>query len=236
MVWLVTVDTAFAQDDTNFEIWPETDIWYKVTPAWRFSAFAPVTRYVESEYREFNLYLQVDYSWGHTKRTHIRRLLDENRAGKLKTWMVRPGYMGGWSLGDHTENYTEDMLFVDLHKRIPIAGAILLSHRVRPDFRWVGQNAVFSYRFRYRLMVEKELISGNTSIVPYVNVEPYYDSRYDFFNRVRVIGGAAVACKSRFAFEGNITYQYDSKAAFTHIYALNLIFHLYFETARARQP
>jgi hypothetical protein len=36
--------------------------------------------------------------------------------------------------------------------------------------------------------------------------------------------------------EANITYQHDSRASVTNLYALNVILHLYFETAGAREP
>ena len=85
-------------------------------------------------------------------------------------------------------------------------------------------------------IMEKEYTAGRTSIVPYVNVEPYYDSRYETVNRVRLIGGGTVAWSPRFALETNITYQYDSRSSVTNLYALNIILHLYFETAGAREP
>ena len=59
-------------------------------------------------------------------------------------------------------------------------------------------------------MVEKEFTAGRASIVPYVNAEPYWDSRYSTFNRVRVIGGATVTRGKRVAYEQNITYQHDT--------------------------
>jgi hypothetical protein len=55
-------------------------------------------------------------------------------------------------------------------------------------------------------------------------------------NRVRLIGGATVAWSPRFALETNLTYQYDSRSSVTNLYALNIILHLYFETAGAREP
>ncbi len=136
--------------------------------------------------------------------------------------------MYGTSLFDHGESYTEDMLFVELHERIPLNNRVLISHRLRPEVRWVGLDPKFSYRFRYRLMVEKEFKTETLSLIPYINVEPYWDSRYDTFNRVRVIGGATASWAAWFALEGNLTYQYDSKLAFAHIYAINGILHLYF--------
>jgi hypothetical protein len=68
--------------------------------------------------------------------------------------------------------------------------------------------------------------------VPYVNVEPYYDSRYDTVNRVRLIPGATVTWTPRIALEGNMTYQCDSRSSTKHLEALNVILHVYFETGR----
>ena len=79
-------------------------------------------------------------------------------------------------------------------------------------------------------MVEKEFLAGKTSIVPYVNVEAYYDSRYDTVNRVRLIGGATVALAKWTALEANVTYQHDTRSSATNLWALNVILHLLFET------
>jgi len=221
--------------EPSYEIWPETDVWYKITPDIRLSSLAALTRYLESDTRDFNLTFQADYSFGYSKRFFFTKMADQNRAQALKVWMLRGGYMAGWSLYDHAENYTEDMLFVELHRRILLKWLILFSQRVRFDNRWVGQDPTFSYRFRYRAMLEREFLKGKTSIIPYINVEPFWDSRYDLFNRVRVIGGTTVSLKTRFAFEGNITYQHDSKLTSPNTLAFNAILHLFFETAKVRE-
>ncbi|MCC6411091.1 MAG: hypothetical protein IT270_05505 [Saprospiraceae bacterium] len=72
------------------------------------------------------------------------------------------------------------------------------------------------------------------SFVPYVNVEPYYDSRYQTVNRVRFIGGGSMGWNPRFALEGNLTYQYDSRSSVTNLFAINVILHVYFETKKAK--
>jgi hypothetical protein len=74
------------------------------------------------------------------------------------------------------------------------------------------------------------------SIVPYVNVEPYYDSRYKTVNRVRLIPGASVSWTERLAVEGNMTYQYDSHSSARHVLALNVILHVFFDTSHPSQP
>jgi hypothetical protein len=233
LIFLGSVHICTAQNSA-LEFWPETDIWYRINPSWRFSAFIPITKYNESKNRDLNIYMHVDYAWGNTKRVFVRRMVDENKAQQMKGWMVRGFYMKGWSLGENSGTYAEDMLFAEIHKRIPLKGDILLSHRIRTDLRWLGEDSNFSYRFRYRMMIEKEYKAGRSSVVPYVNVEPYWDSRYSTVNRVRAIGGATFSWGPRLAYEANLTYQYDEHYDATNLYALNIILHVFFERAKSK--
>jgi len=232
MVWLGATCGAVA-DEPSYELWPEIDLWWRISPAWRLSMFLPISENIETDYREGNLILQADYAWGKGSRLYKARLLDESRAREMNTWMARGGYLGGRSLDDQGQNYRENTMFLELHNRTPLMGDVLLSNRLRTDLRWLGDDPEFSYRLRYRLMVEKEFEVGRTSIVPYVNIEPYYDSRYGTVNRVRLIGGVTGSWSRRYALEGNITYQHDSRSSVTNLYALNVILHLYFDTSRA---
>lgn len=223
-----TINICFAQN-SSFEFWPETDVWYRLNPSWRLSTFIPITKYNESINRDINIYLHVDYSWGHTPKPIFRRLVDQEKEQIMKVWMVRGGFMEGWNLPNNSNNYSEDMLFAEFHRRIPLKGDVLLSHRLRMDTRWLGEDNDFSYRFRYRLMVEKEFKSGNYSIVPYVNIEPYWDSRYSKVVKTRAIGGVTTSWGHRFALESNLTYQYDETYATENLYALNIILHVFLE-------
>jgi hypothetical protein len=232
VVWLLAAGSA-AGDELQREFWPEVDIWWRVSPAWRLSLFVPVSKNIETDYREGNLIVQGDYAFGEGKRAHKRRLMDESRAQNMKTFLVRGGYLGGRSLGDQGDEYTEHTALAELHVRTPFKGGVLLQQRLRTDVRWLGAAPEFSTRWRYRLQAEKEYQMGRTSLVPYLSVEPYYDSRYDTVNRVRLIQGATVAWSPRIALEGNFTYQYDSRSSTRHLAALNVILHVYFETRRS---
>ena len=225
---MCTNQRTFAQN-TSLEFWPETDLWYRLNPDWRFSAFVPITKYNESKNRDLNIYLHVDYAWGHTKHPIYRRLVDQEKEQIMKAWMVRGGFMKGWSLGENAGNYIEDMLFSEIHRRIPIKGEILLSHRFRIDSRWLGHENDFSYRFRYRLMIEQEYKHKNYSFVPYLNIEPYWDSRYSKVVKTRAIAGVTASRGTKYALESNLTYQYDETYDTNNLYALNLILHVFFE-------
>jgi Protein of unknown function (DUF2490) len=236
IVCLGGATTAAGLDEPSKEFWPEIDTWLRLTPAWRLSMFVPISKNIETAYREGNLILQADYAVGKMKHAEKRRLVDESRAMEMKRFLFRGGYLGGMSLDDHGVAYKEYAALFELHIRTPFKGRILLSGRLRTDLRWLGDNHEFSTRVRYRLMLEKEFPVRSISIIPYVSAEPYYDSRYATVNRVRLIGGSTVVLFSHLALETNITYQYDSRSSVKEIYALNIILHLSFETARARGP
>ncbi len=175
--------------------------------------------------------MQLDYVWGKPNNLHVLRMYDANQAARIKPYMVRGGYLGARSLDDKGDAYNEKMLYSEFHLRNPQNYAILISHRVRPEFRWIGDDNEYSMRFRYRFMFEKEWLIKKVSLVPYVNVEPYYDTRYNTINRVRAIGGATVTWLPMFAIETNFTYQHDTRSSITNLYALNIILHVYFDVA-----
>jgi hypothetical protein len=233
LAWLAIAGTATAADPPAREFWPEIDTWLRLSPAWRLSLFVPISQNLETHYREGNLILQADYAWGQTNRK--ARLLDENRTQTMKAWLLRSGYLGGKSLDDHGAAYTEYTAFAELHLRLPLKGGVLLSHRLRSELRWLGEgDSELSTRWRYRLLAEKEFIAGRGSIVPYVSVEPYYDSRYEKVNRVRLITGASVAWWPRATLETNVTYQYDSHSSVKELLALNVILHVFFDASHSK--
>jgi hypothetical protein len=232
LLWLGAGGAAGAQSPSK-EVWPEIDTWLRLSPAWRLSVFVPLAENLDTHYREGNLILQADYGWAGSNRT--RRLIDGDRAQNMQIWLLRGGYLGGKSLDDHGAEYTEYTTFAELHLRLPLPRGVLLSHRLRSDLRWMGEGgSEFSTRWRYRLMAEKEFTAGTGSIVPYVSVEPYFDSRYDTVNRFRLAAGASVGWSRRAAIESNVTYQYDSHASTKELLALNVILHVFFD--RSRHP
>jgi len=230
LAWLALAGAA-AADPPSKEFWPEIDTWLRLSPAWRVTVFVPISENLDTHYREGNFIPQVDYAFGTAK--YQGRLMDEDRARNTNLFLLRGGYLGGKSLDDQGEAYTEYTGFGELHVRVPLKGGFLLSHRLRSELRWLGEgDSELSTRWRYRLMLEKELAAGRASIVPYASVEPYYDSRYDTVNRVRLIAGSSVAWWRRTALEVNGTYQYDSHSSTKELLALNVILHLFFDVSR----
>ena len=125
---------------------------------------------------------------------------------------------------------------VEFHLRTPLKSGVLFTSRLRSDLRFLGEERDFSWRLRYRLMVEREFLPRGHSVVPYLSVEPYYDSRHEKVSRVRLIGGASVGFGKRYALEGNVTYQRDSVSSPEELAALNLILHVRFRQRSDSEP
>jgi len=226
--WLALPAAALA-GETGEEFWPEIDVWIQLDPHFRLSPCVSLSSDLETKYREGIALLQLDYSWRRGGASFMsRRLFDEARAAEMNRFMVRAGYLAGRSLDDNGESYSERQTFLELHLRNPLRHGILISHRVRTDLRFIGDDRDFSWRLRYRLQAEKEYHAFSTSIVPYASLEGSFDERYSAINRIRAIGGGTVALSRFFVAEANITYQYDSHLQNSNLFALNAILNVYF--------
>jgi hypothetical protein len=226
--WLALAAPVVA-GETAHEFWPEVDVWIRLDDHFRLSPCLSLSSDLETKYREGIALLQLDYSWRRGGAPFMsRRLFDEARATEMNRFMVRGGYLAGKSLADDGRSYSERQAFLELHLRNPLKGGFLLSHRLRTDLRFIGDDRDFSWRLRYRLQAEKEYHAIGTSVVPYASLESSFDERYSAINRMRAIGGATVALSRRFVAEANITYQYDSHLPVSNLFALNAILNVYF--------
>ena len=215
--------------ETGEEFWPEVDVWIRLDDHFRLSPCLSLSSDLETRYREGIALLQLDYSWRRGGAPFMsRRLFDEARAAAMNRFMVRGGWLAGKSLDDDGRSYSERQAFLELHLRNPLKGGFLLSHRLRTDLRFIGDEHDFSWRLRYRLQAEKEYHAIGTSVVPYASLEGSFDERYSAINRIRAIGGGTVALSRLFVAEANITYQYDSHAQNSNLFALNAILNVYF--------
>lgn len=156
LILIVSLSETIHAQDFSAEFWPEADVWYRINPHWRASVFAPVTKYNESKSRDWNVYAQLDYAWGKAGFPLMARMADDNKVRKVMPWLARGGYMLGRSF--RAENgYRENMVYGELHRRVPLKHQYLLTHRLRAEQRWLGENQNQSARIRYRLMLEKKL-------------------------------------------------------------------------------
>jgi len=228
---IIRISSVHAENTTK-ELWPEIDLWWKTSNDWRFSSFLALSRNVETNYREGDILIQGEYSWGETKDSVSMRLVDVAEAEIVRPMMARIGYLNGRGQEEEDgEKFSENSAYGEFYFRFLLKSRIFFTQRFRSDLRLLGEEKEYSYRLRYRLMLEKEIILKNISYVPYINFEPEYDSRYDSINILRTSLGSSVKWAKWYGLEGNLTYQYGSRTETTNLYALTAILHLFYDSS-----
>jgi hypothetical protein len=76
------------------------------------------------------------------------------------------------------------------------------------DFRFI--DGAYSWRYRNRLSMEKELSLGRVRVNPYARFEGYYDSRHDKWSRTELMLGASFPVTRRWELEGYLDAQHDT--------------------------
>jgi hypothetical protein len=78
---------------------------------------------------------------------------------------------------DGGTGHTERRGIVEATTRVFLSRVMWLTNRVRVDARDVEDG--FSTRFRYRLGIEREWVVAGVTVLPYVQKEIFYDTRFD---------------------------------------------------------
>jgi Protein of unknown function (DUF2490) len=113
-----------------------------------------------------------------------------------------------------------------VYLRAPLPAAIWLETRTRADFRWIGDE--YSNRYRFRLDLSRELAVRDHPVVPYLNFEWFYDTRYDDWARTLATLGAEVTATDRFRYEVYLARQVDRLPEPRNLDALGVSLKWYF--------
>jgi hypothetical protein len=209
-------------DETQNELWPEVDAFFKLSSRVRlFLLLAPIyspqswTGDETASFGELEFGPFVDV----TLKPIPRRLqrADWERARYL--W-ARVGYTHLSDFAGAPESY-ENRGILEITGRLPLPGAVWMVGRARVDLR--DRNDAFSTRYRYRMQVERETLLFRAATVPYVNAEPFYDSRYDAVVRWRFEAGIEIALSDHWRLEPHYLRQEDSSSEPRHTNAFGLI-------------
>jgi hypothetical protein len=205
------------------QVWPETSTFVKLTDNTRFY-FLMTTVKEDRESTEGEVGPNFDF--------YLKPLRKLNRLGlfrldesKNRLLMVRVGYRyvfpyTGDASGEHRG-------VVEVTARSPLAVGVLVSDRSRMDLRSI--DGTFSWRYRNRLTVERELSIGRFRLSPYIRGEGYYDSRYDKWSRTALIAGSSFPITGHFEFESYFEHQNDSGGSPNRtVNAVGVVANLYF--------
>ena len=90
-----------------------------------------------------------------------------------------------------------------------------------------AQDGTFSTRYRFRLQLERETSLFGAVTVPYVNAEPFYDSRYAAVIRWRYETGVEIVMNEHWRLEPHYLRLKDSRSEPRHTNAFGLILKYY---------
>jgi hypothetical protein len=212
--------------DTSHQFWPEIDVFVPLSDRTRLYLMATASRVEQAQGQSGGMSRQDMQAGAHldvTLTPTFRPDLVEGDWQRNRYLWMRIGYRYGRSLGDteDTNPYREQRGIFELTGRTPpLAGGLEYVTRFRWDARDV--NDVNSNRYRLRLQVEKSLSYEGHAVVPYVNAEAFYDTRYDAWIRERYQAGVEILLNLNWRLEPSLTYQSDSRSAPERINALGL--------------
>lgn len=220
---------AHTQDSvqTATQFWPELDVFARLTGDARLYFLVAPVQGVEDGQRgdiadlQIGGFLEVGLMPFGPRRAARARYDGDNR---MKYFRLRTGVEYLSPPGDPK---TEWRSVTELRPRMPLPADILLELRDRLELRWIDGD--FSWRNRVRLWAEREFHLGPVTLVPYGSAEPYWDSRYDAWTRVRYQLGTVVPVARWLVPEVNYTRDDDDVEGVESItHALNVIVTLYF--------
>jgi len=196
--------SAAAQEGptTRNEAWPEVDLFINLNPKWRLFFLGNI-----SQERETNIDLEGQVG------AHVDYFFN-------KYLVFRNGYRYGFSLVED-DPFEEHRVLFEQTVRVPIPWKVLLNDRNRQDLRWVDGS--FSARYRNRLMLERDFGIRDFRFTGYGSAEIYYDSRFDTFNRHRLVVGTTFPVAKHFALDLSYARQNDSRSQPNHVNAIAVV-------------
>lgn len=177
LVLLLLGATTHAQEssETKKEIWPEVEVYIPLNERFRLLVEAASEKAGETkDSLEGNVGAYLDLFF-------------------RKRITLRAGYRRGFSLDDNP--FSEHRVTFDQTFHEPLPRKFAFSDRNRQELRWLSGD--FSTRFRNRGMIEKTILAGKKSLVPYGSGEIFYDSRFSTFNRLRLTVGTQLVFAKR---------------------------------------
>jgi hypothetical protein len=225
---LACVSLSFAgsaQAEDASEFWPEISGFMQLNERSRAFVDAAYALGKESDVRSLDAAAYLDVSLKPIARKR-KDLLTEDWQRNRYLW-ARIGYDRIFEATDETgAEVVENRGVIALYGRIPLPSTFWLETRTRADFRWIGDD--YSNRYRFRLDLSREFIVRDHAVVPYANVEWFYDTRHDDWARTLATLGAEVTLTDHFRYEIYLARQDDRLPEEKDINALGVVLKWYY--------
>lgn len=113
----------------------------------------------------------------------------------------------------------------------PLKAGALISDRNRADLDW--QNGAFTWRYRNKLTLERTFSIHSFHLIPYISVEPYYESQYQKWSTTALYAGCLIPVGRHVEF--NSYYEHENntgKSPNKQTNTIGLALYLYFSLER----
>jgi hypothetical protein len=203
--WLALASTALAADSSEF--WPEANAFVSLSPQTRLFLDVAYADGKESDHAVLDLGGHLDISLKPIKKK--RRTEDWQRN---RYFWARIGYDRVFNAtGGTGAEVAENRGIVSFFGKVMLPAEVVGEGRVRADLRWLGDD--YSTRYRLRAEVTREFTVLDHTVVPFFNVEWFYDTRYYGWARTLYQLGPEVTVSPHFRFEIYLARQDDDLPA-----------------------
>ncbi len=220
--WLSSPSLRAQDDVTRDEFWPEVDAYANLDGRSRLFFLATVSRNRDVDFSEGMVGAHVDFFLKPLARSWLRHTPDVQKRRYLT---FRAGYRYAWDMND-PEEYEEHRILFEATGRFPSFGRSALINRSRLDLRNV--NGEWSWRYRNRSRLEREIVFGPRTAAAYIMAEFFYDRRYDAWTRQRYFGGVEWPLGGQTILDTYYCRQNDSRSSVAHVNAFGLALNLFF--------
>ena len=196
---------ARAQEVTE-EFWPELNLYRKTGATTRLYLVAAYAEGMESRLGTLDLAGYFDI----TLKPILRPSLREENWQERRYFWVRLGYDHIFRTEDRNAQETsENRGIAAVHGRTWLPGRIFVEGRLRADLRWIGDD--YSTRYRARLEINRDFVVRGRTVTPYIQIEPFYDTRYDGWARALYQVGAEIETKKYHKVRENSDFRIESE-------------------------
>jgi hypothetical protein len=211
--------------DDPWEFWPEAQLFVGLSPRTRLFLNAAYAKGKESDEASLDTAAYLDISFLPIGPRRRRAYLDEDWQRGRYLW-ARVGYDRVFKAAEGTQSVAEDRGILSLWGKAPLPAQVWLESRARADLRWIGGE--YSTRYRLRLEATREFVVLDHAVVPYFNVEWFYDTRYDGWARTLYQAGSEVTLNRHFRFELYLARQTDHLPSASSLNAAGVVAKVYY--------
>jgi len=227
IAWALTVPLLFAvaapvlADETQADLVPEMNLFVQLSDTTRLFFFGNLSRNLSEDTTEGAAGVNFDM----TVKPIFRFSLHEADWERDRYLWFRIGYQYSGNLIGREDFPIENRGIVEVTGRAPLALGIWGVNRVHADLRIIDGD--YSWRLREKLGIERKVVAGWVTSVPYAEAGFFYDTRFDSWNRQVCQAGAEVELAERWWIEPYYARQNDQRASPAHLNRIGLILKTY---------